>query len=339
MADRMYNVGVIGAGMVGQRLVAVLEDRDFPVGELRIMATSARRQTVAGREREVIKISPEAFEGLDIALFAGREGEAGASRLFGWGAVEKGVLVIDNGGDYRMDERVPLVVPEVNADAIREHQGFIANPNCSTIQMVVALAPLHRAAGLKRVVVSTYQSVSGTGRSGVQALADQRKAGGSDQADLGPYPYPIYNNAIPQISGLKDRFPGYYGEEIKMIEETRKIMGLPDLSVSATCVRVPVDYCHSETINVELEREMTAEEAREVLSGADGIVVMDDPAEAVYPTALDAYDTDPVYVGRIRKDPSRPNTLDIWCVADNLRKGAATNAVQIAEAAVEMGAV
>ncbi len=336
MSKEAYRVGVVGAGMVGGRMVAVLEERGFPMAELRIMATSSRRQEIAGREREVVEVSEEGFDGLDIALFCGREGEAGASQLYGWGAVEKGVLVIDNGGDYRMDERVPLVVPEVNAEAMRGHQGFIANPNCSTIQMIMALAPLHRAAGLKRVVVSTYQSVSGTGQAGERALSEQRVAGGKGVTDCGPYKYPIYNNVLPHISSLRDRFPGYYGEEIKMIEETRKIMGLKDLGVSATCVRVPVDNCHSEAINAEFERDITVEEARELLAAFDGVEVLDDPAEGVYPIPTLANDKDAVFVGRIRKDPSRANTLDLWCVSDNLRKGAATNAVQIAEKAVEM---
>ena len=326
--------------MVGQRLVEVLEQREFPMSELRILATSARRQEIAGRERDVIETTEDAFDGLDVALFAGTEGASGASVLFGWKAVAKGVFVVDNGGDFRMDERVPLVVPEINPEALRDHQGFVANPNCSTIQMVVALAPLHRTAGLRRVVVSTYQSVSGTGRSGVGALQQQRQAAAhGGEADTGPYPHPIYNNAIPEIGSLKDHYPGYFSEEIKMIEETRKIMGLPDLRVTATCVRVPVANSHSETINAEFERPVSVEEAREVLSQADGVVVIDDPAESCYPLAADASGRDPVYVGRIRQDASNPNALDLWCVSDNLRKGAALNAVQIAEKAIEMGLV
>jgi aspartate-semialdehyde dehydrogenase len=322
---------------VGQKLVEVLEERDFPLSELRIMATSERKQQIAGRERQVIPAAEEAFEGLDIALFAGTEGESGASQLYGWKAVEKGVFVVDNGKDFRMDPRVPLVVPEVNADAIKNHQGFVSNPNCSTIQMVVALAPLHRAAGLRRVVVNTYQSVSGTGRSGVRALQQQRKAaveGG--EGEHGPYPHAIYNNCIPEIGSLKDQFPGYYSEEVKMILETRKILHLPELPVTATCVRVPVTESHSEAINVELERSLSADEAREILSDAEGVIVVDDPATNRYPLATEAAGRDPVYVGRIRKDPSRENSLDLWCVSDNIRKGAALNTVQIAERAIEM---
>jgi len=340
MSDREYRVGVVGAGMVGRRLVGVLEDRGFPMAELRIMATSSRRQTMAGRERDVIETTDDAFDGLDIALFAGTEGETGASQLFGWKAVEKGVFVVDNGNDFRMDERVPLVIPEVNADAMRAHQGFISNPNCSTIQMVMALEPLRAAAGLKRVVVSTYQAVSGTGRAGVAALDEQRRAAQiGDTAGLGPYPHPIYDNCIPQVGSLKDCFPGYYSEEIKMIAETRKILGEPDLAVTATCVRVPVAIGHSETINVELGRDVSVEEARELLSAFPGVVVMDEPDESVYPLAAQASGSYDVFVGRIRRDPSQPNTLDLWCVADNLLKGAASNTVQIAETAVEMGLV
>jgi aspartate-semialdehyde dehydrogenase len=337
MSDREYSVGVVGAGLVGERLVSVLEERGFPSSHMRIMATSARRQEIAGREREVIEACEEAFDGLDIALFAGTEGETGASQLYGWKAVQKGVFVVDNGNDFRMDERVPLIIPEVNAEAMRDHQGFVANPNCSTIQMAMVLAPLHRAATLKRVVVSTYQAVSGTGRSGVDALVQQRRAAAEGgEMELGPYPHPIYNNAIPQVGSLKDRFPGYYSEEIKMIEETRKIMGLPRLPVTATCVRIPVENSHSEAVNAEFEQPLCVEEARRLLRDSAGVVVIDEPERSRYALAAQATGADPVYVGRIRQDPSRPNALDLWCVSDNLLKGAALNAVQIAEKAIEM---
>ena len=340
MTERRYRVGVVGAGMVGRRLVEVLERRDFPVEELRIMATSARRQEIAGREREVIATAPEAFDGLEIALFAGTEGEKGASRLFGWKAVEKGVFVVDNGADFRMDDRVPLVVPEINAEAMRDHQGFIANPNCSTIQMVMALAPLHRAAGLRRVVVSTYQAVSGTGRAGCAALEQQREAhAGRGEPDVGPYPHAIFDNCIPQVGNLREEYPGYYSEEVKMIEETRKILGVPDLPVTATCVRVPVANSHGEAINAEFERAISPEQARELLSATPGIVVVDEPGKSRYPLAAAATGQDALYVGRIRRDPSRLNALDLWCVSDNLLKGAALNTVCIAEKAIEMGLI
>ena len=337
MGSRQYRVGVVGAGMVGEELVRVLEQRRFPASELRIMARSSREQEMAGKLRQVIETREDTFEGLDVALFAGTEGASGASQLYGWSAAAKGVFVVDNGADFRMDQRVPLVVPEVNAEAMRDHQNFIANPNCSTIQMVVALAPLHRAAGIRRIVVSTYQAVSGTGRDGVRALAQQRRAAGhGKEAENGPYAHPIFDNCIPEIGSLKDTIPGYYSEEIKMVLETRKILGCPELAVSATCVRVPVAMSHSEAINVEFQQDISAEEAREILSQAAGVVVLDDPGGHSYPLAADAAGTDPVYVGRIRKDPSQPNTLDLWCVADNIRKGAALNAVQIVETAIEM---
>ena len=338
--ERTYRVGVVGAGMVGQRLVSVLERRKFPLEELRILATSAREQQIAGRKRSVVETCEEAFDGLDIALFAGTEGEKGASQRFGWKAVEKGVFVVDNGADFRMDPRVPLVVPEVNPEAMRNHQGFIANPNCSTIQMVVALAPLHRAAALKRVVVCTYQAVSGTGREGSRALEQQRAASASGgEMELGPYPWAIFNNCIPQVGGPHEDYPGYTSEEAKMIDETRKILDYPDLPITATCVRVPVTNSHSEAINAEFERDLPVDEARDLLSAADGVVVIDDLARSCYPLAADADGEDPVYVGRIRKDRSRSRTLDLWCVADNLLKGAALNTVQIAETAIEMGLI
>jgi len=337
MSGRQYRIGVVGAGMVGEEIVRVLEQRRFPASQLRIMARSARREVLAGRERDVVAAAPEQFDGLDVVLFAGTEGETGASQVFGWLAVQKGAFVVDNGSDFRMDERVPLVVPEVNAEALRRHQGFVANPNCSTIQMVMVLAPLHRAAGLKRVVASTYQSVSGSGRGGVQALAEQRRAAAhGGKPALGPYPHPIYDNVIPHIGSLKNEFPGYYSEEVKMILETRKILELPDLPVTATCVRVPVSRSHSEALNVELEQELSAEDARRILAEAPGVVVIDEPGKAKYPLAADAAGRDPVYVGRIRKDPSRARTLDLWCVSDNIIKGAALNAVQIVEKAIEM---
>jgi aspartate-semialdehyde dehydrogenase len=340
VSRKSYRVAVVGAGLVGEALVSVLEQRRFPMSDLVIMARSERIQEVAGKPRKVVPASEEAFDGVDIALFAGTEGATGASKQYGWSAVKKGVFVVDNGADFRMDPRVPLVVVEVNSEAMRRHQGFIANPNCSTIQMVVALAPLHRAARMKRIVVSTYQAVSGTGRPGVEALAQQRRAAAQGgKFELGPYFHPIYDNCIPEIGSLKDDAQGYYTEEVKMVVETRKILDCPDLAVTATCVRVPVGMSHSEAINVEFERDISPEEARELLRNAPGIEVIDDPARHLYPLAADAAGKDPVYVGRIRRDLSRPNTLNLWCVADNIRKGAALNTVQIAEKAIEMGLI
>jgi len=327
-----YNVAVVGAGAVGEEMIKVLRLRSFPIKELRVLARTARKQVLDEREFDIQPTTSEALDGIDFAFFAGTEGERGASQTFGWEAVARGAIVIDNGDDFRMDPRVPLVVPEVNPEALENHQGFVSNPNCSTIQMVMALAPLHRAAGLKRVVVSTFQSVSGTGSAAMRELDAQAKAyvsGG--EMEIKEYPYQIFGNVIPQISRLRDEFPGYYGEEIKMIKEPRKIFGIPDLAISATCVRVPVFKGHSEAINVELQRPLSTVRAREALRNAPGIMVIDDPENSKYPMPLFAANEDPVYIGRIRRDTSAPNCIDMWVVSDNIRKGAALNAVQIAE--------
>ncbi len=335
-----YTVAVVGIGMVGKEMLRVLNQRGFPAREIRILATRARTETIDGRDYDVVPASEDALEGVDIALFAGTEGAKGASQVYGWKAVEKGALVIDNGGDFRMDDRVPLVVPEVNTDAMKNHQGFIANPNCSTIQMVVALGPLHEEAGLKRIVVATYQAVSGTGRSAVDEL-DRALRAYAEGAEFSPevYPHSIGGNVLPHIGGLSDEMAGYTSEEAKMLFETRKIMNIPELVVSATTVRVPVFNGHSEAVNAEFERPISGARARELLEAAPGVVVIDDFENAGYPLPAEASGTDPVYVGRIREDKSAANGLDLWVVADNIRKGAALNAVQIAEAAVEMGLV
>jgi len=335
-----YKVAVVGAGAVGEEMVRVLRQRNFPVTELVVLARSVRKQTIDGVDYQVRETNIDSFDDIDIAFFAGTEGVKGASQLYGWQAVERGVFVVDNGDDYRMDDRVPLVVPEVNGDALATHQGFVSNPNCSTIQMVHALAPLHKLAGIKRIVVSTYQSVSGTGSAAIKELDQQiRDFVAGNEIKNEQYPYQIFGNLIPQISSLKNEFEGYYGEEIKMIKETRKIFGVPDLAISATCVRVPVFRAHSESINVEFEKPITVAEAREALANWPGIEVLDDPANSKYPMPLFAEGKDPTYVGRIRQDSCNPNTLDLWVVADNIRKGAALNAVQIAEMAIERGYV
>ena len=335
-----FAVAVVGAGAVGEEMIKVLRQRGFPISELKVLARSARKQEIDGVEFDVEETTAEAFDKIDIAFFAGTEGVKGASQDYGWEAVERGAFVVDNGDDFRMDDRVPLVVPEVNCDALASHHRFAANPNCSTIQMVHALAPLHQLGGMKRVVVSTYQSVSGTGSAAIKELAKQIDdyVAGNDMT-MEQYPYQIMCNLIPQISSLKDEFEGYYGEEIKMIKETRKIFGEPDLAVSATCVRVPVFRAHSEAINVEFEKPVSVDDARKALAGWPGIEVIDDPADGKYPMPLFAEGKDPTYVGRIRRDSCNPNTLDMWVVADNIRKGAALNAVQIAESAIERGCV
>lgn len=267
-------VAVVGAGLVGERLVAELRRRDFPLKELRVLARSARRATLAGETFEVGVAEPEAFEGVDLALFAGTEGEKGAAVQLAREAISRGAIVIDNGSDFRLDPEVPLVVPEVNAGALESHNGLIANANCSTIQMVVTLAPLIREFGVRKVVVSTYQAVSGSGRSGVEALENGR-------GDV--YPKPIAGNAIPLIGGVGE--DGYTTEESKMREESRKILSLPDLEVHATAVRIPVHTGHSESVYVETEKEATLPEVIKALRGAPGVVFSGDPDD--FPTPLE----------------------------------------------------
>ena len=344
-----YRVIVVGIGMVGGMMVQVLRERKFPAREIKVLATRERIETIAGRRYPVKVADPKEFEGFDLAFFAGTEGASGASKLYGWEAVRRGCVVIDNGKDFRMDPRVPLVVPEVNPEALKGHQGLISNPNCSTIQMVVALAPIHRAARIKRIVVSTYQAVSGTGAKARAQLEQQtREWAAGDKVTWDPqiYTMPIAFNLFPQIAGLKDEFPGYYEEEIKMVKETRKIMGDNRIQVSATCVRVPVFNAHSETINVQTEKKLSAAQARKILGNprkSPGVVLVDqpdlklerlkflDPQRSRWPYPRMAEGRDEVFVGRVREDTSAKNALDLFCVSDNIRKGAATNAVQIAE--------
>ena len=282
-----YTVAVVGAGLVGERLVAELKRRRFPMRELRILARSARCAILAGETFEVGVAEPDAFEGVDYALFAGTEGEKGAAVQLAREAIARGAVVIDNGSDFRLDPEVPLVVPEVNAEALEHHNGIIANPNCSTIQMVVSLAPLAREFGIRRVVVSTYQAVSGAGRSGVEALENGREDA---------FPKPIVGNAIPLIGGVGE--DGYTTEEKKMREESRKILSMPDLPVFATAVRIPVHTGHAESVHVETERDASLPEVLEVLSEAPGVVFSGDAAD--FPTPLEATGELVVYVGRVR---------------------------------------
>lgn len=334
MADRSYRVGVLGAtGAVGSTILEVLANRAFPASE--VVAFASERS--AGREIEwngtVIQCRPltgETIQGLDIVISS-----AGGSVSAEWAPqfVEAGAVVIDNTSFWRMNDDVPLVVPEVNPDAISTHRGIIANPNCSTMQMVVALAPLHREAGIRRLVISTYQSVSGTGRRAIEELQAQSAAVLAGETISAPavYPHQVAFNALPQVEIFKDG-DDYTTEERKVIAETRKIFGFGDeVSISPTCVRVPVFNSHSESVNLETKQDLSPERCRELLSAAPGVVVVDDPASAVYPMAIDAAGRDEVLVGRIRRDPSQPNCLNLWIVGDNLRKGAATNAVQVAE--------
>ncbi len=331
-------VGIVGIGAVGTEMVKILRQRAFPADEIRIMARTERDEEVAGEVFHVVPASPEAFDGLDYAFFAGTEGAKGASQTYGWDAVSRGVVVIDNGDDFRMDDRVPLVIPEVNPEALENHQGFIANPNCSTIIALMALGPLHKAVGIKRFIASTYQAVSGTGRSAIIELEKQVQAYAADKELVSEvYPHQIAFNVLPQIGGLKDTMPGYTSEEAKMLFEAKKILNAPDIKVSSTCVRVPVFNGHSEAINIEFERPVSPEEAREILSGAPGVTVVDDVANAQYPLPLNSSGQDNVQVGRIRPDDSAENGLALFVAGDNIRKGAALNAIQIAEKLIGTG--
>jgi aspartate-semialdehyde dehydrogenase len=328
-----YNIAVVGAtGAVGEQMREVLEERQFPVGELRLLASersAGQFLPFNGRQMRVGILNEESFKDIDIGLFSAG---ASVSATFAPLAVAAGAVVVDNTSQFRMDPDVPLVVPEVNSHEIPgyNNRGIIANPNCSTIQLVVALKPIHDAARLKRVVVSTYQSVSGAGRQAMEELSQQVGAlfNGKDLKKE-KFPHQIAFNCIPQIDVFMEG--GYTKEEWKMINETRKILSEPSLPVTATTVRVPVFCGHSESVNVETVVKLPAAEARKILREAPGVIVADEPENSIYPMAIDAIGRDATYVGRIREDDSVANGLNLWVVADNLRKGAALNAVQIAE--------
>lgn len=351
-------VGLLGVGPVGDTIAGVLKERSFPLdGELTVMATSERTEILGGMSCHVQKINEDLFKKLDLVFFAGKEGAKGASMQWGDTAVKNGCVVIDNGGDFRMYPNIPLVIPEVNMHMVTRDNRYICNPNCSTIQMVVALNPLHRAAGLRRVVVSTYQSVSGHSGAGIDQLREQTKqllGGEYSSYDASVFSRPAAFDCLPHI----DRFTenGYTREELKLINETRKIMGDPNLLISPTTVRVPVYVGHSESVNAEFYRPMDRERALEILSDSSrspGVVVIDgksndpdavskrnDTLELQYPSTRDLHRKelrDMVLVGRIRNDTTAPNAVNLWCVSDNLRKGAATNAVQIAEEMLKLG--
>ena len=333
----MFNVAVVGAtGAVGGVMLRVLEERGFPVTSLVPLASArsvGRQIDYLGKPCEVRELTPDSFEDVQIALFS-----AGGSRSreFAPAAVEAGAVVIDNSSAYRMDDAVPLVVPEVNEGAIEEHSGIIANPNCVAAPLVVALKPLAEAAGLERVVLASYQSVSGTGVAAIDELTAQSSGNlAGDEPPPEVYPQPIAFNALPHIDVFND--DGYTGEETKVMNETRKILGLPDLPVSATCVRVPVFRSHSMAVQIETRDKIEAEDARRALMASPGVVLADDPDNGLYPTPRQAEGRDEVFVGRIRNDSSHPRGLAMWISSDNLRKGAATNAVQIAESVVTNG--
>jgi len=326
-----YVVAIVGAtGVVGKEMLEILEERNFPVSELVPLASErSEGERVQFRDKSwvVKKLTRDSFKGVDIALFS-----AGAERSleFAPAAVKAGAVVIDNSSAFRMDPKVPLVVPEVNVHAADKHAGIIANPNCSTIGMVVALKPIHDAVKIKRVVVTTFQSVSGTGKNAIDELASQTVALlNFRDVEAKVYPHQIAFNCLPHIDSFLDN--GSTKEEMKMAQETRKILGDDSIRVTATTVRVPVFRCHSESVNIETEKNVSPNEVRAILSGAPGIIVYDDPKKNLYPLAIDVAGKDEVYVGRIREDESIPNGINMWIVSDNLRKGAALNAVQIAE--------
>lgn len=320
------DVAVVGAtGMVGQTMLKVLEERKFPVGRLIPVASSksvGRRINFAGREYGIVSIMEAVEAKPDFAIFS-----AGGAASLEWAPAfaSNGTVVIDNSSAWRMDPAVPLIVPEVNSHILTGNDKIIANPNCSTIQMLMVLAPLHRRFTIRRLVVSTYQSVTGTGVKAASQLFNESKGIKGEMA----YPHPIYNNCIPQCDLFTEN--GYTREEMKLVNETRKILESPAIQVSATAVRVPVTGGHSESINIEFENDFTIEEVYSLLRNFPGLTVSDDPSESVYPMPLNAQGSDEVFVGRIRRDISREKSLNLWVVSDNLRKGAATNAIQIAE--------
>ena len=326
-----YTVAIVGAtGAVGAEMIEVLEDRKFPVATLVPLASvrsAGGTVTFHGKEHVVKELNHESFTGVDVALFSAG---ADVSREFAPVAAKAGTVVIDNSSAWRMDKDVPLIVPEVNPADLASHRNIIANPNCSTIQMVVALKPLHDRARIRRIVVTTFQSVSGTGKDAMDELMEEcRDLLSFRSPEPKVYPHQIAFNCVPHID---DFLPsGYTKEELKLVNETRKIIGDTAIQVTATTVRVPVYIGHSESVNIETEHKLSANEARAILATAPGIVLYDDPQHNVYPMPLDVAGKDDVYVGRIREDESIPNGLNLWVVADNLRKGAATNAVQIAE--------
>ncbi len=333
----MFNVAVVGAtGAVGGTMLRILEERGFPISELRPLASSrstGRQLDYLGKPIHVETLTEDAFDGIHIALFS-----AGGdrSRTFAPAAVEAGAVVIDNSSAFRMDPQVPLVVPEVNEEDLESHRGIVANPNCVAAPLVVALKPIADAVGLERVVISSYQSVSGTGAAAVEELLTQTRGKlEGNEPEPSVYPRPIAFNVLPHIDTFDET--GYTGEERKVAAECRKMLGIPDLAVSATCVRVPVVQAHSSAVHIETTEKLSAQHVRELLMAAPGVVLQDDPQHGVYPLPRDATGSDEVFVGRIREDTSHPRGIALWVVSDNLRKGAATNAVQIAESLVTKG--
>ncbi|HOW42604.1 MAG TPA: aspartate-semialdehyde dehydrogenase [Candidatus Omnitrophota bacterium] len=338
---KKFNVAVVGAGAVGIEMLRSLKKLNFPVNELRVLARSSRAMEVDGDIYQVKAIAPEEFDGIDIALFAGTEGEKGAAVSFAPEAVKRGAVVIDNGADFRMAPDVPLVVPEVNARDIKKHKGIIANPNCSTIQMVVALNPIYKKVGIKRVIVTTLQASSGAGKAAVDQLKEELKQiAASDYQNVHAavankaMPQQLAYNVFPQIGGFADF--DYTSEEWKLVKETHKIIGDKKIKLSATTVRVPVRTGHSESVYIETGKPIEPEKVKALLRKSPGIIVIDDPKQGLYPMPKDVEGKGETFVGRIRKDPFVKNGLWLWVVADNLLKGAAYNAVQIAEEVIKL---
>ncbi|MEA3280688.1 MAG: aspartate-semialdehyde dehydrogenase [Thermodesulfobacteriota bacterium] len=337
MSGKKFNVAVAGAtGAVGNQMITCLEERNFPVKSIKFLASSrsaGRRLRFRGDLVEVEELTENSFKGVDIAIFsAGGD----TSKKFAPFAAKDGCVVVDNSSAWRMDPEVPLVVPEVNPHAVAQYtnKGIIANPNCSTIQMVVPLNPIHKKCGIKRIVVSTYQAVSGTGKKAIDELFDQTRAIiNFVDYKINVYPHRIAFNCLPHIDVFLEN--GYTKEEMKMVDETRKIMEDDTIGITATTVRVPVYFSHSESINIETREHISADEVKSLLENEPGIKVVDDPKKNIYPLAIDAAGQDLTFVGRIRDDESIPNGINMWVVADNIRKGAATNTVQIAEILAE----
>mgnify|MGYP001350155340 FL=1 len=345
--NRAFHVALVGAtGAVGTQMLKTLEKRNFPVSKLTLLSSArsaGKKLAFKGEEHIVQEAKPESFEGVDIALFSAG---GSVSRALAPEAVKRGAIVVDNTSAFRMDKNTPLVVPEVNKNDLFNHNGIISNPNCSTIQMVVALNPIYKAFGLSKVIVSTYQAVSGAGASAVEELYKQTKAvldGEKVDPEILPVKsekkhYQIAFNAIPQIDVFEDN--GFTFEEMKMINETKKIMHLPDLRVAATCVRLPVAVGHSESVYFEIEKEgVSAEDIKKVLMEAPGVTLQDDPAQQIYPMPAGCVGKDDVFVGRVRKDLHEDKGFHMWVVSDNLLKGAALNSVQIAESLIELGII
>ena len=336
-----YNVAVVGVGAVGIEMLRCLKQRDFPIGELRVFARSSRDIEIDDQRYSIQAISPDGFAGIDIALFAGTEGEKGAAVTFASQAVKRGAVVIDNGADFRMDPKVPLVIPEVNKEDIKRHKGIIANPNCSTIQMVVAIYPIHKVAGIKRIIVSTYQAASGAGRSAVKQLFDEAVESSrlfnassmvltyNSDSSSRVLPAQLAFNVFPHIGSFKEY--DYTSEEWKMVHETHKILHDKKIKITATTARVPVKTGHSEAVYLETAKSISPDRLKGILSKSKGIKVIDEPQNNLYPLPVESEGKDEVFVGRIRSDPYVKNGIWLWVVSDNLRKGAALNAVQIAE--------